>query len=167
MIRHVATLTLSALLAASSIACEKPGATERQSDQQTNNANPQGNNEVNEKMQNAQSNADKELAGARNDFDKTREDYRHSRTVDLNEIDSKIADLDAKEKTATGKDKADLDAKLPTIHSQRDAFARELRTVDRATPATWGDVKANVDQSWNALKDDVDKAGGRSPLKLR
>jgi len=167
MIRHVATLTLSALLAASSIACDKPGATERQREQQTNDQSPQERNEVNEKMQNAQSNADKELAGARNDFEKTREDYRHSRMVDLNDIDSRITDLDAKEKTATGKDKVDLDAKLPGIHSQRDAFARELRTVDRATPATWADVKANVDQSWNALKDAVDKAPGGSSLKLR
>jgi len=44
-----------------------------------------------EQAQNAQEAADNDIAGARASFEKTREDYRHSRTEDLNNLDRKIA----------------------------------------------------------------------------
>jgi hypothetical protein len=166
MIRHIPPLTLTALLALSSIACEKPGATERQKEQQANEQAAQARNEANEQMQTAQGKADKEIAAARADFEKAREDYRHAQTLNLSDIDRKIAALDAKDKTATGKTKAELDAKLPAIRAQREAFVRELQDVDRATSSTWDDVKANVDRKWDSLNDAVNKAEG-SPLPVR
>ena len=166
MILHIAPLTLTAVLAATLLACEKPGATEQQKEQQASEQAAQSRNEANEKMQTAQGKADKDIAGARADFEKTREDYRHSRTTDLTDIDRKIADLEAKKRTATGKAKTNLDANLPAIRTQRDAFVRELQDAGRATPATWDEVKADIDRKWDALKNAVDKAEG-SPASVR
>jgi hypothetical protein len=137
MIRHIAPLTLTALLAASSIACEKPGATERQKEQQ----------------------ASEQAAQTKNsDFEKTRANYRHSRISDLGDIDKRIANLEAKENTATGKTKADLEAEMPAILAQRDAYVRVLQNLDTATASTWDDAKANADRKWDSLKDAVSKA---------
>jgi hypothetical protein len=169
MIRRIALLTLSALLAASWMACEKSGATERQKEPQANEqaAQPQSpateQNPATEKMQSAQAKADKGMAEAKADFEKTVEDYRHARNSDLSDVDRKIADVQAKADTAIGKAKLELKAKLTEIRTAREEFVREMRTLDRATAATWGDVKANVDKAWDSLKDTVDDAENPKP----
>jgi septal ring factor EnvC (AmiA/AmiB activator) len=97
MIRHI-TLTLISLLATAAFACEKTGATERQPEVQANEQVAQAKNEVTQRMQSAQA-TDKDIAAARADFEKNREDYRHARAIDLNDLDKRIADLESKEKT--------------------------------------------------------------------
>ena len=158
MIRRIATLTLSALLAASWMACEKSGATERQKEPQANEQAPQTPNPAAESMQNAQAKADKGMAEARANFEKTVEDYRHARNSDLSDLDRKVADIQAKADTAIGKAKLELKADLGEIRTAREEFVREMKNLDKATAATWGDVKANVDKAWDSLKDTVEKA---------
>jgi len=82
-------------------------------------------------------------------FEKAREDYRHSRQGDIDSLNQKIADLDAQEKTATGKTRASLDANLPAIHAQRDAFVNDMRGLQMATSATWDSARARIDSEWD------------------
>ena len=158
MIRQIASLTLGALLVSGMIACDKPGATEKQREDKATQQAVEARNEANQNVANAQAKSDKDIAAARTEFERTREDYRHSRTADLTRLDKKISDLDAKERTATGKTKADLQAHLPAIRQQRDDFVRDMVALDRTSPDTWDAAKANLDREWDALESSVDKA---------
>lgn len=132
-------------------ACDK-SATEAQ--READNAQAQANT----KTTSAQVEADKKIADAQKAFAKTREDYRHDTQTKLDDLDKKIADLDAKRLKATGATRAKLDANLPNIHRERDAFAKEFGGLETETAATWDASKARLDKSWSALKDAVDKA---------
>lgn len=87
---------------------------------------------------------------------KSREDYRHIRRMDLEDLDKKVVDLEAEQRTATGKTKANLAANVPAIRAQRDAYVRDLQALDTAAPATWDTARANLDKKWETLKEAVD-----------
>jgi hypothetical protein len=158
MIRPMAPLMFTVLISASSLACDKPGATERQKEEQAGAQVAQAQNEANQQIQNAQAEANKDMASAHATFENSREDYRHNRIKDLNEFDKKVADLDAQALTATGAKKARLDASLPGLHAQRAAFVRDMVTLDSATATTWDQAKADLDREWDALDAALDKA---------
>jgi len=84
--------------------------------------------EAEDKVKKARAEADEIIAAARADFMKTREDYRHTTTTNLVDLDHKVADLTAEAKRATGKKRADLDANLKQIHASRELKA----LVDKA-----------------------------------
>jgi hypothetical protein len=158
MIRQIASLTLGTLLVSGMIACEKPGTTERQREDKATEQAVEARNEANQNVANAQAKSDKDIAAARTQFERAREDYRHSRTADLTRLDKKIADLDSKDRTATGKTKADLDAHLPAIRQQRDEFVRDMVGLDRTAPENWDQARETLDKKWDALESAVDKA---------
>jgi hypothetical protein len=139
--------SLVAILSVSALACDKPGATEQQRE-----------SKAIDQAENARAEGDKNVAAARIDFEKTSEDYRHTRWMDLADLDKKLIDMQAESRTATGKAKTDLDANLPAIRAQREAFVRDMEALDRATAANWDATKSNLDKEWNALKAAVDKA---------
>ena len=87
----------------------------------------------------------KKVAEAQAGFSKLREDYRHSTTTNLVELDSKVVDLEAKAKASTGKAKADLDASLKQIHSDRRTFDVDYKSLETATAVTWDDARAHLD----------------------
>lgn len=158
MIRYVGPSMLTLLLSASSFACDKPGVTELQQEEKANQRAAQAQAAASEQAQNAQEAADNDIAGARASFEKTREDYRHSRTVDLNDLDKKVADLEAKTKTSAGKARGDLRVDLTAIRAKRHAFAQDLESLEIANGATWDEAKANLDKDWDTLRGAVDKA---------
>lgn len=114
--------------------------------------------EANTKTTSAQVEADKKIADAQHSFAKTREDYRHDVQVKLDDLDKKIADLDAKSKKATGTAKTKLDANLAGVHAQRDAFSKDFASIDRETAMTWDASKARLEKEWDALNEQVDHA---------
>lgn len=114
--------------------------------------------EANDKARAAQADADQKIAEAQAHFMKMREDYRHTMTQDLNDLDKRISDLEAKEVKATGKAKADLDAALISIRSSRDRFGADFESLERASAATWDAAKAHLDKEWSDLKAQVHKA---------
>jgi hypothetical protein len=114
--------------------------------------------EADDKTATAQSEADKKVAEAQAKFSKMREDYRHKVQTDLVDVDKKIDDLGAKEKTKSGKAKTDLDDSLKQIRAQRDAFMTSFRALDTASATTWDDAKARLDQQLTALKATIDKS---------
>lgn len=142
-------------------ACDKSGQDQQQkADKAQATANHEITNaqvEANEKATNAQATADKKIAEAEKDFSKTREDYRHDMQSNLDNIDKKIADLEVKAKKATGKKRADLDASIPVLKSQRDAFSVDMKTIETANATSWDATKARIDKQWTDLKKAADK----------
>lgn len=94
----------------------------------------------------------------RADFLRKREDYRHDRASDLVDLDEKIGKLEAKEKTATGKTKAEIDVALKDIRAKRAVFKRDFDALGRSTAASWDDTKARLDHEWDDVKSALDKA---------
>jgi phosphoenolpyruvate-protein kinase (PTS system EI component) len=157
MIRFT-TLSLIGLFAIASSACEKPGVAEKQREQQANAELRQARDEAIQREQGAQGAADKAIGAARADFQKTREDYRHARAVDLIDIDKKIAALEAKEKTAPERGKAQRQADLSAIRVKREAVVRDMNALDNATAATWDEETARMNRDCDALKSAIDVA---------
>jgi hypothetical protein len=141
--------------------CNKAIDEKQKADQAQIDANQkiaEANREADEKINKAQAEADKKTAEAQANFLKLREDYRHDVTEKLVDLDHKIADLEAKSRTATGKTKADLDARLKQIHTERDAFVNDYKNIEMASASTWDATKARLDKSWDELKKLVDRA---------
>src|ERR1043165_995938 len=110
-------MVASALLVAV-VGCNKAADEKQKADQAQIEAADkiaEANREADKKINEAQADADKKTAEAQANFLKIREDYRHEVTAKLVDLDHKIADLEAKSRTATGKDKAELDARLKQI----------------------------------------------------
>lgn len=116
------------------------------------------NREAGEKINEAQAEADKKTAEAQASFLRMREDYRHEVTKKLVDLDHKIADLEVKSRTATGKSKADLDARLKQIHAERDAFVSDYKGIEVASATTWDSTRARLDKRWDELTKLVDRA---------
>jgi regulator of protease activity HflC (stomatin/prohibitin superfamily) len=114
--------------------------------------------EANQKIQNAQQDEDKKIADARADFMKLREDYRHTTTVNLVELDHHVDDLGAKAKASIGKTKTNLDAALMRIRIDRGVFENDYKALETTTPASWDDARSRLDTEWTRLKALVDHA---------
>ncbi len=157
MKRSIASFAVIALLSSSAVACDKPGEAEQKKEVSANDQAAQSRAEADRTVQNAQAEAAKTVAAARADFEKSREDYRHGRQQDLADVSKKIADLEAKQSTAAGKERALLDSNLPMLRSRRDAFMADLQRLDQATPASWDGARASLDKEWDALKAALDQ----------
>jgi hypothetical protein len=144
-----------ALMSVTFIACENA----RDQQKEATGAQVEANREIEsasrearDKAVAAQAEADKKIADANADFQKLREDYRHKTTQNLVEMDKKIAELEADAKTATGKAKAELDTRLPTIRQSRESFTREYQSLETASATSWDSVKARLDKQWDDLQ---------------
>jgi hypothetical protein len=158
MIARIGSFAFAAVLSASILMCQKPGEQERNAEGRANKQAEEAQGEAARQLANAQTEADQKIAAARADFEKAREDYRHARQNDLDALNQHVADLDAEDKIATGKTKVSLDANLPAIHAQRDAFVTDLKSLQFATPASWDAARARLDSEWDALKAGVSHA---------
>jgi hypothetical protein len=114
--------------------------------------------EADDKVKSAQAEAAETVAGARADFMKLREDYRHTTTVNLVELDDKVAGLVLQSKQSSGERKAELDANLKQIHVSRDVFGRDYQALESESESSWDETKARLDKEWSNLKALVDKA---------
>src|SRR5213078_2532523 len=99
-----------------------------------------------------------DVAASRADFLRTREDYRHDRQKDLVDLDEKIAKLEAKAKTTTGKTRGEILAALPDLRRKRDVFKRDFEKLGDATSASWDETKARLDHEWDDAKSALDHA---------
>lgn len=154
----VSLACLSLAVAPALVACDKSGAdAQTQANEAQNKANTEitgAQVEANNKANQAQAEADQKIAAARSDFGKTREDYRHDMQSNLDSINRKIADLDAK---ALSTNNASLKSSLVSIKAERDSFASDFGAVTRTTAVTFDDAKARLDKEWSDSKAAVDK----------
>jgi hypothetical protein len=155
-------LTFAGLAAIASSACDK-SASDLQ--ERADKAQAKANTEItsaevkaNEKMNNAQSEANKQIAHAQADFSKTVEDYRHDMQNNVNSLDRKLSDFDAKAMAATDATRLDLMARSRAIHAQRDAFVSDFKSIDGAAATMWDATRARVDKEWSDLHAAADKA---------
>ena len=161
MIRSTTISVCMALSLAFATGCDKAADEQRKADEARAEADQkvtEANRDATEKINAAQAEADKKVADAQANFLKLREDYRHEVTEDLVKVDKDIADLEAKTKTATGKAKAEIEARLPGIRSARESVATEYRSLELASALTWDDSKARVNKAVDGLKNAVNKA---------
>jgi vacuolar-type H+-ATPase subunit H len=158
MARPIVSLTAMTAILALLGACDQPGQTEAQKENKASEQALNARNEAEQRAQNAQVEADKEIAAARADFAKAREDYLHTKRLDLVSLDTKIMNLESKARTLAGKARTDLDARIETILTERDTFVHHMTAIDTNVAATWDSAKANLDKEWDALRSSVDHA---------
>jgi hypothetical protein len=161
MIRSVNISLAAVLIAIGALGCNKAADEQRKADEARNEANKkvgEASNDAAEKINAANADADKKVAEAQANFLKLREDYRHKITEDLVSVDKDIANLEAKAKTAKGKTKADIEAALPNIRSQRETVSSEYKSLEFSSAVSWDNAKARVDKAYDDLKKAIDKA---------
>jgi hypothetical protein len=154
-------IILAGATAISAVACDKSAS---DAQERADKAQAKANTEITsaevkaaEKANNAQAQANKEIAQAQADFSKTVEDYRHEMQANLNSIDQKLSDFDAKAMTATDAKRVDLVARSRAIHAQRDALATDFKSIDYTETTTWDTTKARLDKEWSVLHAAADK----------
>jgi hypothetical protein len=106
----------------------------------------------------AHADAQKRDATDQAEFEKARESHRLIVQSNLEDLDSKIADLETKANGSTGKPKADLDAKLTSLHTQRAAFDDDFKALESSPASTWAATRLRLDQSFADLKAAVAQA---------
>ncbi|HEU4407979.1 MAG TPA: hypothetical protein VFS43_22145 [Polyangiaceae bacterium] len=87
-----------------------------------------------------------------------RGDYLRRHRDELITLDQKVDALEARAATATGKAKAELNAKVKRLREQRAALGRQLDTVGTVADATWSSFAANLDKSFDDFEAAVDRA---------
>jgi len=161
MIR-ISTLSVCvAIFMASTAGCDKAADEQRNADEARALADQkaiEANREATTTINAAQADADKKVADAQANFLKMREDYRHKATESLIEVDKDIAQLEANAKTLKSKAKAELEARLPNLRTQREAVANEYKSLELASSLTWDATKVRVDKAIDDLKGAVSKA---------
>jgi hypothetical protein len=161
MISSVKIPLAAVLIAIGALGCNKAADEQKKADEARNEADKkvgEASNDAAEKINAANAEADKKVAEAQASFLKLREDYRHKITEDLVSVDKDIADLEAKAKTATGKTKAQIEAALPNIRSQRESVSSEYKSLEFSSAVSWDNAKARVDKAVDDLKNAIDKA---------
>jgi hypothetical protein len=148
--------TLATLFVLGTAACDKSG---KETQREVDNAQAQAQTEItnaqvqaNDKANAAQAKADEKINEAQRDFDKTREDYRHTMQSNLETLDKKIADLDAKAVKASTDKRVDLDNEASKLRAERSTFAADVKALDNASAASWDATKARMDKEWSDIK---------------
>jgi BMFP domain-containing protein YqiC len=152
------SILLCTALAAVALACNNKAAANAQMEankaqEKANSAIASANGEANAKALAAQAEANNKIdAVLQSDFAKMREDYRRQMRADLDSLNKSITDLEAKQMTATGKTKTELDGVLPLLKTRRDGFTNDLPTIDGANGTTWDATRVRLDKEWADLK---------------
>ena len=158
MVHSITSLTGIVVLSASLAAChQQAGQTEMQKEIQANEQASSARSEAEQHFQNARAAADDQIATARMDFVKARENYLHAKREDLVSLDGRVMRLQSKARSSNAKARAALEPQLSTIQAQRDEFVEQLRALESAAPDVWDVGKDNLDKEWASLKADVDK----------
>ena len=149
----VAAAAVCSLLLASS--CDKAADEQKKA----NEAQAKANEKIAEvsrdaelKIKSAQADADKKIAEAQAAFMKMREEYRHSTTTGMVDLDKKVSDMEAKAAKSRAKAKADLQLKVKQVKAAREAFLADYKELETASAQTWDATKAKLDKQWADLK---------------
>jgi len=87
-----------------------------------------------------------------------RDEYLKNHRDELAELDRKVASLEADAAKASGKAKAELDAKVKRLKEQRAAVGRQLDSAATVTGAAWSSFTANLDKAMDDFEGAVEKA---------
>lgn len=91
----------------------------------------------------------------------TRSEYISKAKENLDSIDARIVDLEAKAKKTTGVARREFEAKLSGIRESKDQMKRRIEELRLASKPAWEDLKHGTEKAWNSLSDAIDRAGER------
>lgn len=91
----------------------------------------------------------------------TRNEYLSKAKEDLDLLNARIVELEAKANEKTGEVRREFKAKLSGIRESRDQASRRLEELRLASKPAWEDVKQGVEKAWHSLSDAIDSASER------
>jgi hypothetical protein len=100
----------------------------------------------------AQAEADLKIAEAEEAFTKLRDDYRSRTVLEIVALDADIAELEAKQKQATGEARVELAESLATIRDHRSRYTTARSALEGVGAGQWDAAKRDLDARWAELK---------------
>lgn len=91
----------------------------------------------------------------------TRSEYISKAKENLELINARIVELEARANEKTGEARREFKAKLSGIRESTAQAKRRLAELRLASEPTWEDVKQGVERAWHSLSDAVDSASER------
>ena len=91
----------------------------------------------------------------------TRSEYISKAKENLELINARIVELEAKANEKSGEARREFKAKLSGIRESRAQAKRRLAELRLASEPAWEDVKQGVERAWRSLSDAVDSASER------
>jgi hypothetical protein len=91
----------------------------------------------------------------------TRSEYIAKAKENLELINAKLLELEAKAEKKSGDARREFKANLSGIRESRDQAVRRLEELRLASKPAWEDVKLGVEQAWSSLSNAVDNASER------
>lgn len=91
----------------------------------------------------------------------TRSEYIAKAKENLDLINAKLVELEARAEKKSGEVRREFKANLSGIRESRDQAVRRLEELRLASKPAWEDVRLGVEQAWNSLSNAVDNASER------
>lgn len=91
----------------------------------------------------------------------TQNEYIKKAKENLDLLDAKIVELEAKANEKSGDVRREAKAKLSGIRESKDQAERRLEELRLASKPAWDDLKQGVEQAWHSLSESVDRASER------
>lgn len=90
-----------------------------------------------------------------------RNEYISKAKENLDLLNARIVELEAKANEKTGEVRRELKAKLSGLRESKDQAERRLDELRLASKPAWEDVKQGVEKAWHSLSDAIDRATER------
>lgn len=91
----------------------------------------------------------------------SRGEYISKAKENLDLLNARIVELEAKANKKTGEVRRELKAKISGLQESKNQAERRLDDLRLASEPAWEDVKQGVEQAWHSLSDAVDNATER------
>lgn len=91
----------------------------------------------------------------------TRSEFISKATENLDAINARIVELEARANKKTGEIRREFNAKLSGLRESNEQAKRRLVELRLASKPAWNDVKQGVEKAWHSLSDAVDDASER------
>ena len=91
----------------------------------------------------------------------SRSEYIDKAKENLDLINAKIVELEAKANETGGEMKREMKSKLEGIREYKQKADRRLDELRVASKPAWEDVKQGAEEAWSSLSDAVERAGKR------
>ena len=91
----------------------------------------------------------------------TQNEYIAKAKENLDLLDAKIVELEAKANEKTGDVRREFKAKISGIRQSKDQAERRLEELRLASKPAWEDVKQGVEQAWSSLSKSIERASER------
>jgi BMFP domain-containing protein YqiC len=91
----------------------------------------------------------------------TRSEFISKTKENLDLLNARIVELEAKANEKTGEVRREFKAKISGLRESKAQADRRLEELRLASKPAWEDVKKGVEQAWHSLSDAVDSASSR------